>query len=158
LWLMDRASGAARRVSDAVARMAEAREVMRWSTDGAKIFLKVLPGNTTVASARADLARMMGRTSRTRENTEASAVVFHFDPREEAAAPAQQDLSFGAYGATLTADLAAIEVRSGAVERVAPGTTTQWWAPSPTGRHLAFTRMLRYEAANTYQRLFDLVV
>ena len=157
VWIWDVATRGMRRVSDAILRSYFNFEVARWSPDGSRILAKLLPEGLTLEGVR-DMTT--GPLPASKKDPKGRA------DREGApsgAAPEEPERSEAASSADKPdwvnvnrADLAAIEVATGAVRRLTTNLRPRGYWFSPDGSRVAFTDLTGW-TRNTQQPNYDLV-
>src|SRR5262249_29733925 len=161
LWVWERSSGRLRQVSDAIVRISLALDNPRWTPDGRKIAIKVLPEKMTIDDV-ADLYFSAPKQTSNQTNGDGSTVIVYSSPAtsKEAKAAQPQQVSPETESQTnkMLADLALINVSGGEVQRIARGFKPAGYWISPDGSHLAFTTLQGFAAGNPLRRLYDLVV
>lgn len=141
LRVLDIATGRVRQVPDVDVWTTWTRDMPRWTPDGTRLVVKVLTADWTAgealrrSEARAEAAGPPpdapgGSTVRVFRSREASA-----GPGAEDPAPAIPAWMPWRYGG----DVAVVDARSGAVERLGHGGMPVWWEAAPGGRRVAFT-------------------
>lgn len=145
LWLWSPSAGV-RRLSDAVVWTSFLDRTPRWSPDGRRLFVKLLPEGRSLEEA---LRRSLPAGPRAEGKGEATVRVFRSDHGAESGAPLPEWLSWR-YGG----DLASIEVGTGAVTRLARGRMIAWWEVSPDGSTVAFSALEAVEDERPGYRLF----
>jgi dipeptidyl aminopeptidase/acylaminoacyl peptidase len=149
LWIWQASSGWLRPVSDVVVRPHFGFEVPRWTPDGTTLLAKVLPEGLGLEQA-AELEE--GKDSGAVAPGGSTAVV-HRSP----APPVGIDSSTAWTNAS-RADLALIDVESGAAERLTRGLRPRGYWIAPDGKLIAFTTYRGDEAEGSQQSLYDLHV
>ena len=150
LWLWDRERDQLRRLGDGVVRSFFGFEQVRWSPDGRRVLVKLLPEGMTVADAARLLpdesasaeARRTGQTS----GVSARAIAFSPAPPDTAAyaatarpaAPVSVDGVRSFLNVEL-ADLALVDVPSGRTRRIARRVRAMGYRFSPNGAQVAFS-------------------
>jgi dipeptidyl aminopeptidase/acylaminoacyl peptidase len=156
VWIWDRHTGAARRLTGRIARPLMGSEGPRWSPDGEHLLVKVLPDGVSIAEANARAAG--GRPASPADRIERdlpSVVVSRVTPdrpaRESEGEPPPGPATGGVSRAV---DLVAIDVASGRVRPLAEGVTVGYYAWAPDGARVAYTVVKGVEP-NTEQSIFD---
>jgi dipeptidyl aminopeptidase/acylaminoacyl peptidase len=149
LWVWEASSGHLRAVSDVIVRPLFNFESPRWTPDGRKVLVKVLPDRLTLEEA-ADLEE--GKRPEVVDPGGSTAVVLRSPAR-----PAGLE-STTVWTSASQADLALIDLESGMAERLARGVRprTYWFASD--GSRVAFTTYRGDEAEGSQQQLYDLHV
>ena len=165
LWVWERATRTSRRISDAIVRPFFGLETPRWTADGERVLVKLLPRGTTLAEANALLpVSSAGPDSGDEtENPDEPSVTVRRTAAAEAEWGAEADTGdpVGAADplarriAGFAADLAIVNVSTGDVERLVERTAVRMYALSPDDRYAAFT-VFKGAEPNTQQSLFDL--
>ncbi|NUQ20374.1 MAG: S9 family peptidase [Gemmatimonadaceae bacterium] len=148
LWVRDMATGRTRRLSPAIVRVYTALLLPRWTPNGRHIIVPILPEGSPVPEAGDRVDRAGARDTPATLPDTPTVTVLRPDPRQRYG----QDRPSAAYGADtrghLLADLAAIDVASGAVTTLVANVRPWQYAISPDGRVVAFSslRTLGYPA------------
>lgn len=161
LWLWDRGRDRIRRLTADVARPYWGFEHPRWSPDGRRILVKLLPLGQTLSSAR-ELTEppTLHRAGELPSGTVTARV---FSARDTAAASATTarppiDSTPSFLNAAL-GDLSLVDVESGVVRRVARWVRAMAYRFSPDGAGIAFTVRQPYSATGSLSfGLYDLLV
>jgi dipeptidyl aminopeptidase/acylaminoacyl peptidase len=160
VWVWEAATGAVRRVSDAVVRTYFNFEVARWSPDGTWILAKILPEKMTLEQVR-DLT-VGPRSAEGGAPAAAGPTVKVLragrgaePPKNAEAAPATTEKPW--WVNVNRADLAAIDVATGETRRLTANLRPRGYWLSPDGTELAFTD-LAGSVENTQQPIYDLYV
>jgi dipeptidyl aminopeptidase/acylaminoacyl peptidase len=162
LWLWERISGKARPVSGVVVHPFLAEDTPRWTADGEQILAKVLPEGMTVTQATL-LTVPAKETVADEFGVKGSTVVLYQslpgqkegDSLNQKAGLSQLKIVANAFGNSLLADLALVDVSTGKVERIASGYRSCWYALSPDGTHLA---VANWVSSDGVRNTFDLIV
>src|SRR5262249_52203639 len=149
LWVWEASSGQVRAVADVIVRPLFNFESARWTPDGRKLLVKVLPEGLTLERA-AELEE--GQRPEVAAPGGATAVVFRSPAR-----PAGPE-STTAWTSASRADLAPMDLESGAVERLTRGVRPRGYWFASDGSRLAFTTYRGDEAEGSQQSLYDLHV
>jgi dipeptidyl aminopeptidase/acylaminoacyl peptidase len=149
LWIWEAASGRMRPVSDVVVRPLFGFEVPRWTPEGTKLLAKVLPEGLGLEEAA---EREDDQSPAAAAPGGATAVVLR------SPAPPAGIGSSTAWTNASQADLALIDVESGAVERLTRGLRPRGYWIAPDGALIAFTTDGGGEAEGSQQPLYDLHV
>jgi dipeptidyl aminopeptidase/acylaminoacyl peptidase len=162
LRVWDRSSGESRRLGKLIVRPAFGFEAPRWSSDGERLLVEVLPEGVTIAEANAPSVRQAADRSTMEVGPDALAVVVRRSEASKVAVGADTSVSSSSdpvadFTAAFIADLVLVDVRTGAVERIASRTRIGWYGFSPDGRHVAYTVPAGVDA-NAQQSLYDLRV
>lgn len=174
LWLWDAATGAMRRLSDAIVHPFYGFEVVRWTPDGRQIAAKVLPeGMSIVESARlaAGLTARPAVAPRDSMSDDAVTVVVYRSPAASARSRGASAQS-GTEGRDTTndakapdaltgryrSDLALIDVTTGQVRRLARNIALLGWWISPGGDAIAYTNMLGAASPTSQNIFYELTV
>jgi dipeptidyl aminopeptidase/acylaminoacyl peptidase len=158
LWVWERETGERRRVSEATVRPFFGFEGPRWSLDGERLVVQVVPEGMSVADANARDPFGSGNGS---SRSDASSVVVRragFGPADgaEGAGPASGGLPSG-FLDFRAVDLAVIDVATGEEVRIARGSAVGFHRWSPDGRSVAYTAMTGM-VPNSQQAVYDLVL
>jgi dipeptidyl aminopeptidase/acylaminoacyl peptidase len=161
LWVWEKSSGTLRQVSDAIVRQVWGYDGVRWTPDGMKILVKILPEDLALEDA-ANLTIFTREQYRDRQRRSGSTALIY-----SSTAAAELTGSTGLrHGGLQTnamanfhlADLAMIDISTGDVQRVARGINPAGHWMSPDGSHIAFTNAKGWEGGNVLRDLSDLVV
>lgn len=135
VWSPDRGS---RRVTDAVVWTAYLDRTPRWTPDGDRLVVKLLPEGRDLEEAvrRSDPASGTDAADRPGDRTRATARVFRSGADDAAGSGPPDWLPW-----QLGGDLAVVDAATGALHRVAVGRMPAWWEVSPDGATLAFTAL-----------------
>lgn len=150
LWVSEHESGNLRRVSAETVRPFSAFETVRWSPDGRKILVKVLPEGMTIEGVR-DAILSPPQTEKQTANISTALVYRSSVSRKTATEDAF-------YLIPRRADLALIEATTGKVQRIATGFNPAWYDFSPDGGSVAFVSTKGFETLNTRHWVYDLSV
>lgn len=161
LWIWDRESRSAERFPGVIVRPFFGFEGPRWSPDGNRVLVKVLPAGMTIAQANALQPRPdeSGRFPAV-EPGQPSVVVRTAGPEPAAADPPTEptgrqppvgDVSWAAV------HLAVLDVAAGTVTRLREREAVRMYAWSADGGHVAYTVVTGWEA-NSQQSNFDIRV
>lgn len=163
LWIWEIASRSATRFSGVIVRPHLGFDGVRWSADGQRLIVKLLPEGMTIAEANArdGARRAVAAGFPSSRPGEPSVIVRRHDPREAAPTPSAE----AAGGPTrlvgdtkwAEVDLALITLRTRQVTRLVERTAVRWYAWSPDERLVAYTVNKGWEA-NSAQTNFDLMV
>lgn len=155
LWIWERRSEKSRRVSEWVVRP-NGLDSPRWTPDGRRIVVRVLPEGTTVEEA-ADLEE--APSAATRLAAASGATVTIFESPAAVSSSASTALPVGAWStAGERGDLAVIEAGSGKSRRILTGEKPMGFWLSPDGSRLAFTNVRGFASGHTQTILYDLAV
>ncbi|NOT07980.1 MAG: S9 family peptidase [Gemmatimonadales bacterium] len=163
LWIWERATRTATRFPGVIVRPYLGFEGVRWSVDGRRLIVKILPAGMTIAEANAKDGARRSATRRFPQVApgQPSVIVRRFDPAQAPAASAAPTPGAAAplIAETdwLAVDLAIMDVRTKQVTRVVERAAVRWYAWSPDERFLAYT-VLKGREANSQQPNFDLNV
>jgi dipeptidyl aminopeptidase/acylaminoacyl peptidase len=157
LWIWDAGTGTLRRVSDAVVRAYQTFERPQWFPDGQRLLVKLLPEGTT-------LDRLLDRGSESSPTAGAgdgslvpTVTVFRAG-RQDGDSTAAGGAGSSRLGPRLyDGDLALVEARSGAVQRLVRNVSTVGYWISPRGSDVAYMVFGRDRGA-TAQSHYDLNV
>ncbi len=160
VWLYERASGTLRQLSNAIPRPFFGFAGVRWSGDSKRLVLKTLPEGMTVAQA-AELLVSRPRAVAAREPG-STVVVYQAggtsnDTAKTHAESAGTVVADSGLLARYLADIAVIDVPSGAVHRVARRVHAVGTLISPDGRTVAYTDLAGF-IVNTQQSVYRLMV
>lgn len=150
VWAWDRAHDALRQVADAVVRPSFGFEQIRWSPDGRRLLVKLLPGDLTLDAA----ARLLPAPADAPPNTNApdrdTVTARVYAALGDSAAPLRArtvvvDSARSFMNAAL-ADLALVDVATGRVTRVARHVRPMMYRFSPDGRSVLLSSRHPYDA------------
>lgn len=164
LWIWDLATREAVRFPGVIVRPAFGFEMPRWSADGGSVLVKILPGGMSLAEANA-LGRRRGAAVNSPDpNASSRSVrVRSVVPRADTEESTEQAVAASGRRAPVgdmspfVADLALVELGTGAVRRLVQGVPVRDYAFAPDGSRVAYTVLKGYEPASQ-QPNFDLVV
>lgn len=154
LWVWERSSDELRQVADLPIIPLQGRlGRLEWTSDSRAVIVKTY-SDDVVSPPRPDAedTSITGRSIR--PDTGSRAVVFSFDPEEAAGLPHTNQVNLH----ELLGDLAAVDIETGAVERLVRRVQLCSYALSPDGRKLVWAEASGYDNVSTYQILADLVV
>jgi len=159
LWLWERDSGLLRKAADVVVFFGNLAETAKWTPDGAKILIDVLPDGMGVED-EIDVATGTSRNGiRSEQDRESTAVVY--TSQATAAGTDDKALRDGAKsssaGRTLV-DVALIEVSTGKFNRVARHVSARNLQVSPDGKNLSYLDFQRMDMEEGYGQVYSLVV
>ena len=159
LWVWEPASRTTRKVSDALIRANQPGEVAKWTKDGSRILVKVLPEGMTFEQ----LAEIRSKGTRQREAhggaDDANVTVFQWpESPDSKSATYSETTQPTAASERYVADLGLIDVRSGALTRVVKGIKPSWYSFSPDESMIAFVTSKGLAGGNSWRNQFDLVV
>jgi dipeptidyl aminopeptidase/acylaminoacyl peptidase len=169
LWLWTRETKQLRRISSTIARPSEfggAR--LQWTPDGKYVIALMLPDAMTVEQANVRGANSAKTESATDPTiTKGSTVVVRRVKAATTATAATPDASRPAppspardtshLWADMSADISLVNITTGEIRRIGLNRPAFWYAPSPDGKHVAFTYQSgRYRSAS--QALYDIEV
>jgi dipeptidyl aminopeptidase/acylaminoacyl peptidase len=171
LWVWERSSGETRRVTDRIVRPFFGFETARWSGDGRRLLVKLLPAGTTLPEANAYLPAPAAEPAAPPADPDEPSVSVRLSAAAAEARAGRPDA--GAGGDTLdaipaddpiarrlrgfSADLVLVDVETGEVRTLVAETPVRTYALSPDGRHVGYTVQAGAEP-NAQQTLFDLRV
>lgn len=155
LWLWEKATGKMRRVSDVIVRPFFGFELPRWSADGNQILMKVLPEDLTLEAAADLIHGPPPPPARGKQHATVSVYRSPADQRPAVASPAGGKPSW--MNRYLT-DLALVDVRTGAVRRLARRRGVVGFWLSPDGTRAAYTAIVDRRDSTTQQPYYDLWV
>lgn len=163
LWIWEAASRTRRRLPGLVVRPIFGFETVRWTADGRRLLVRVLPEGMSVAEANARVPARR-RPAAPEPAPDAPAVtVRRAGPTPPPAAEAPPTDSAGTPRRVVgdvrwaEADLALVDAETGAARRLVEEAAVRAYALSPDQRHLAYT-VLRGGEENSQQAVYDLVV
>jgi len=151
LWMWEKATGKARRLSDAIVRPHMALQVARWTPDSKKILTRILPYGTTVEDGENAIASLLNRSPVAEKINGVTVTLFDSTAQDKKA----QSLD---YIAAFPADLALIDIDKGEVKTIASGFRPSDYRISPDNQNIAFSHFKGQESSNSSQFLYDLAV
>lgn len=151
LWVWERNTGNARRVSSAIVRPFFQFELPQWSPDSKKLLVKVLPEGLSLVDAAALLINPA--TSSGNGGSKSSVIVFDSKPATKDTLSAQT--SSGVWTKYL-ADLALIDMASGSIRRLVRQYKAGPYFLSPDGAAIAYTEYKGWESLSTQQTTVDI--
>jgi dipeptidyl aminopeptidase/acylaminoacyl peptidase len=151
IWVYDRESKRLRQVSDVIVRPLEL-QVVRWTSDGKRLLTKIAPeqspaGDSAIMRPVADDQVVSStvtvyRSGLQKDSGDNRSEIYVEDSRTKAE----------------QADLALIDVDTGAVDRIARGFKPDWYEMSPDGSRLAFATWKGLRGGSRHRNSFDLLV
>jgi dipeptidyl aminopeptidase/acylaminoacyl peptidase len=138
LWVRETTTGRVRRVSDAIVRGHRAIAIPRWTPDSRNVVVPILPYGSVLTEAvrpAVDAARQA-----VRERDSATVTVMRADPAERYGGQFKGGRSMN-NRTSLEADLALVNIATGAVTTLAHGYWPFEYAVAPSGRFVMFTSM-----------------
>jgi dipeptidyl aminopeptidase/acylaminoacyl peptidase len=136
LWVRETATGHTRRVSDAIVRGHRSFEYPRWTPDSRSIVVPILPYGSALPEAVRPPRSAAAEAARERDS--ATVTVMRADPAEKYGGQLTGGRSMSAL-TSLEADLALVNVVTGAVATLAHGYYPLEYEVAPNGRFLVFT-------------------
>ncbi len=163
LWVWEKATGKATRFPGVITRPFFGFEMVRWTSDGRRLLVKILPLGMTIAEANAIGGRLRsGASTRFPEVApgEPSVLVRRSEPgntrlESQETATVRQEPVGDMSG--WNADLAILDLQTQSVTRLVSGTPVRFYAFSPDERYVAYT-VLKGAEPNTQQPNFDMAV
>lgn len=154
LWIWEADSGRLRALPGAVVRPLYGFDLPRWTPDGGKLLMKVLPEGVEPSGAETwtDAARPRGGEAAPGAGVTAS--VHRSPPPPVQAGSAVVIRGVGEE----SSDLALVDVEGGRVERLARRLAIRGWWVSPDGSRVAFTALRGFEGLEAGQALYDIHV
>ena len=157
LWVWEHATRSARRVPGVVVRPFFGFETVRWMADSRRLAVKLLPAGVSLAQANGATSQPDGdRGFRKVGAGEASVVVLSSAPAQRGSGPGGPPPGPPPANPT-TAQLAVVDVDSGAVTRVGEPGQVRYYAFSPDQRSLAYVVMSGFEP-DSQQPTYDFMV
>ena len=157
LWTREGATGQSRRVSNAITRSFTTSQVPRWTPDSRRIVTRIIPYGSELPEARAaSRAHAAGRTLLA--DTATSVTVWHVDSSRLYGGGQSLQVGTGGLSGKMLADLAVIDVATGAVTTLAHGLTPLDYWVAPNGRFLAFSTYRPMEMTSEPTGMFALFV
>lgn len=154
LWAWDADSGRLRALSDAVVRPLYGFDLPRWTPDGRKLLMKLLPEGVAPEDADTWTDRARPRGGEAAPGAGVTASVHRSPPPAEGVGSAVRIKGVGQE----TADLALIDAEGGGVERLARRLAVRGWWVSPDGSRVAFSSLRGFGGLEVRQALYDLYV
>lgn len=160
LWVWDEETRGATRFPGVIVRPFFGFEGPRWSSDGERLLVKILPAGMTVAGAN---AREPRRTTSARfpdvEPDQPSVVVRRFDPDTAEADDPPKPGAGDAAGEpdTRAVDLAVLDLHTERITRLVKGAAVSYYAWSPDNRWVGYT-IRKGSEPNSQQPIYDIVV
>ena len=159
LWVWNRSSGRSVRFPGVIVRPDFGYELVKWMSDGERIACQVLPAGMSVADANSTIPDPHGEGAlqfRPASGKEPSVLVFAApESGRSTAREADGGLSF--LDRAFESDLAIVNVRTSAIQRIAQHTHARWFGFSPDNRYLAYVHFLRSGLSPEYRlTLYDL--
>ncbi len=159
LWVWERSTGKARRLSHAIVHPYFWYEDVRWTPDGRSVLCKVVPDGMTLAET-INTIPVAGPRVVIKGGGEPSVRVYTSLPNPvagDAKGGNQPDLIGVGFTNTYLSDLAIVDVATGRLKCIARRVKPAWYSFSPDGSQVAFTDALGTEA-DSQQTVFDLQV
>lgn len=157
LWMRETATGKSKRVSDAITRSFSALQVPRWTPDSRRIVTRIIPYGSELPEARVtSLAHVMGPARLA--DTVPTVTVWNVDPSRPYGGGQSLQVGAGGLSGGMLADLAVIDVATGAVTTLAHGLTPLDYWVAPNGRFLAFTTYRPMQMTSEPTGMFALLV
>jgi dipeptidyl aminopeptidase/acylaminoacyl peptidase len=154
VWLWERESGSKRRLSDLIVRPLGPWGPA-WTPDGRRLVVRVLPAGMTVEQA-AELGSSPARKGAASDSGEATVTVYRSSARKDRS---DEPLAVGAWSTESDrADLAVVDVSSGASRRIVTGEKLYGSWLSPDGSRVACLVNRGFAGGSTQHSLHDLVV
>jgi dipeptidyl aminopeptidase/acylaminoacyl peptidase len=136
LWVRETASGRTRRVSDAIVRGHRPFEDPRWTPDSRSVVMPILPYGSTLPEASKPPRSAAAEAARERDS--ATVTVMRADPAHRYGGQVRGGWSMNPL-TSLEADLALVNVATGAVTTIAHGYHPLEYAVAPNGKFVVFT-------------------
>jgi dipeptidyl aminopeptidase/acylaminoacyl peptidase len=160
LWIWDRASGETRRIGNMIVRPSFGFETSRWSSDGERLLVEVLPPGVTIEAANAHSIPDAEREQREARPDELSVTVRRSAAAQAAGGEEEQATSpdgdpFERFTATYIADLVMVDPETGTFERLVERTRISWYEFSPADRYVVYTALAGTDAGGQ-QSLYDI--
>jgi dipeptidyl aminopeptidase/acylaminoacyl peptidase len=158
VWLWEKATETVRKVSDVFAYATFPTESVKWTPDGTKLLLTVLPEGMSVEEMIAIREAPLVQPSAQRQKEPGSTVTLYSALAQTQADREQARAQRNGFLSRFLADLALIDISSGNVKRlVRRGTPAGRWI-SPDGRSIAFTSHKGIASDKEFQPIYDLAV
>lgn len=160
LWIWNAATGRLNQASDAIVRPRDGFDVIRWTSDGKQVLVKVLPSAMGLKEANESITSGGNARVEEKKQTGSTVTIYRSFPASKDGPQASQDsaLHQNPQSKALLADLALIDIASAKLERMATGYYPLWYGLSPDNQSIAFTTNKGQEGNNNYRTHYDLVV
>jgi dipeptidyl aminopeptidase/acylaminoacyl peptidase len=155
LWVWTKSTGKLWQVSEEIVHPYYAFEVARWSPDGQRILVKILPKWTTLEDARDSI---VSPQQMEKSGANSSTVLVYRSSVSQRTATGKERYEKDKWTTNRRADLALMEVATGKVQRIATGFNPAWYDFSPDGNNVAFTSAKGFESLQSQRRVYDLVL
>jgi len=159
LWLYDAKIGQSRRVSSVVVRPSS-NDVPKWAHNGTKILTKVLPEGESLQHAYALLKTSPRDVTQITRYPDSTVTVYRADAgRSQTGTPASAPrITQNVFTRSNRADLAFVDIQTGATEVVARGFNPSWYEISADGSVLALAHAKGQLGDDNYRNLHDLIL
>ena len=159
VWMYDVRKKTIQRVSAIAVRALDSWQVPAWSGDSKTILAKLLPAGHGIDELNNALATSQVIASEKDDQLQAKVLVYRssaetLTPRRTDDAPS---IIQNEQTKAESADLGAINLRTGAVRRIARGFNPVWYNWSPDGAKVVFATMKGLYRGEVYRQLFDLL-
>jgi len=157
LWIWERASGALRKGSDAIARLRVETTVPRWTPDSKKLVIRVLPKGMKLSDAEALMNQPSTEPDTSTTSKEPGSTVVLF--KSKASNPGQKEKARPQINLTAYAvDLAVVDLETRQTKHIASRVLTDSYWLSPDGNNLAVLIYKGRQSHENLQSLFDVMV
>jgi len=157
LWIWERATRTAKRFPGVIPRVFYGFEQPRWSPDGERLLVKLLPEGRTIAQANAMGMTTASKQSFSKVGPGEPSVIVRRAGMKSAPAEAPAKSRSSSFVQTFAVDLAILDLRTQQVTRLVRELPIRYYAFSPDGRQVAYS-MLTGVRPNSQQPQFDLMV
>jgi len=137
LWIWDRLKDRLYQISQVIVRPYFGFEAPVWAPDGKRILVKILPEGLTLEQAT-DLLTGAKLEKENGKETDVTVRIYSSTISDKSVSPGSTD-DAPAFVKAETADLAMIDVSTGAAERIARGYRPEGYWISPDGSQVAFS-------------------
>ncbi len=155
LWVWERMTGKLRQVTEEIVHPFYSFEEARWSPDGRRILVKLLPEGMTIKDARDAIVSPQQVEKR---GVNSPTVLVYRSSVSQKTVTGEEQFDKDRWTSFRRADLALIEMATGKAQRIATGFNPAWYDFSPDGSSVAFTTTKGFESQQSQQRVYDLVV
>lgn len=155
LWIWNRTSKQARKVSDVIIRSATAEP--QWTPDGKAIVALALPEGTNVEQAANMTVGGSPLVSKTETESKTSVILYRSETKANAKSDSVTNKGVEGYDTSrFWGDLVIIDIDKGTHKVFAKGTKSWGFRVSPDGRFIAFTKQQGFLAWGSFAVLHDL--
>lgn len=159
LWVWDSARDRLNQITGAIVRPRDGFDAIRWSRDGTRVLVKILPEGITLEEANQAITSSESVRGEDEKYAGASVRIYR-SPAKTAPLRDNQDpaVQQNPQSRALRADLALLDIHTSKIERIAHGYYPLWYGLSPDGQSLAFITNKGQQGNNNFRTLYDLVV